>query len=129
MNERIFNLHTRKYKNELFQYFTHFQEIDVEISDRAYSTATDTRDNCRGEYLDCGGAAGAGAGLLVETQTVLLGWQQLGSDQPKKMILSGDHLGRVALRHLMWWRADGRRPHDVGRNAGYDDRTLLCLLW
>lgn len=87
---------------------THFQEIDVEISDRADSTATDTGDNCRGEYLDCGGAAGAVAGLLVETLTVLLGWQQLGSDQPKKMVLSSDHLGRVALRHLMrWWWANG----------------------
>lgn len=63
----------------------------MEISDRVDSTAKDTVDNCRGEYLDCEDAEGAVAGLLVETLIVPLGWQQLGSDQPKKMILSGDH--------------------------------------
>lgn len=112
----------------MFLEFTHFQEIDVEISDRAGSTATDTEDNCRGEYLGCGGAAGAGAGLLVETLTVPLGWQQLGSDQPKKMILCGDHFRCVALRHLMLRWADGRWSHDVRWNARHDDRPLLGLL-
>lgn len=87
--------------------FTHFQEIGVEISVHVGLAATDREDNCRGEYLDYEDAEGVVAGLLVETLTELLGWQQLGSDQPKKMVLCGDHLGCVALRrHLMLRWAD-----------------------
>lgn len=68
-------------------FFTHFQEIGVEISVRVGSIAKGTVDNYRGEYSDCGGAADAVAGLLVETLTAPLGWQQLESAQPKKMVL------------------------------------------
>lgn len=71
--------------------FTHFQEIGVEISARVDSRAMGKEDNYRGEYLDCGGAADAVVGHLMETLTVLLGWQQLGSAQPKKMVLCSDH--------------------------------------
>jgi hypothetical protein len=100
-------LNRKKSKNILnYEKFTHFQETDVEISVRAGLRATDTADNYRGEYLDCDIAGDVGAGLLEETLTALLGWQQLGSDQPKKMILRCDHFGCVALRHLMLWRAD-----------------------
>lgn len=69
----------------------------MEISVRVGSTATDIEDNCRGEYSGCADVEGAAAGLLMGTLSVPLGWQQLESAQPKKMILSGDHLGRVAL--------------------------------
>jgi hypothetical protein len=47
----------------------------------------DTVDNYRGEYLDCVDGGGVGARLLEGSQIVLLGWQQLESAQPKKMIL------------------------------------------
>lgn len=63
----------------------------MEISDRADSAATGTGDNCRGGYSGCEGAEGAVAGLLMGSRTAPLGWQQLESDQPKKMVLAGDH--------------------------------------
>lgn len=81
--------------------FTHFLEIDVEISVHADLTAMDKEDNCRGEYLDYEDAEGVVAGLLMGTLFELLGSQQLENAQPKKMVLSGDHFRCVALRHLM----------------------------
>lgn len=63
----------------------------MEISDRADSAATDTGDNCRGVCSGCEGVEGAVAGLQVGSRTALLGWQQLESDQPKKMVLAGHH--------------------------------------
>lgn len=78
--------------------FTHFLEIGVEISDHAGSAATDKVDNYHGECLGCEDVEGVAAGLLVETLIELLGWQQLGSAQPKKMVLAGgDHFRCIAL--------------------------------
>lgn len=101
----------------------------MEISVRAYLTAMGREDNCRGEYLDYEDAEDAVARLLMGSQFELLGWQQLESAQPKKMVLSGDHFWSVALWHLMWRWTDRRRSmHDVGGNARNNYWSFLNLL-
>lgn len=107
---------------------THFLETGAGIFVRVGWGATDTVDNFRGEYSGCADEGGVVGGRLVGSPTALLGWQQLESAQPKKMVLWGDHLGCVALRQLVRRRTDGRRAHDVGRNARHDDWTFLNLL-
>lgn len=79
---------------------TYFLETGEGIFYHVYLTAMDKADNCRGEYLDCACVEDVVAWLREEIQDRLvvheLRRQQLGTAEPKKMILgSGEHFSGI----------------------------------
>lgn len=84
----------------MYSSVTYFLETGAGIFSHVCLTAMDKADNCRGEYLDCACVEDVVARLREENLDRLvvheLRRQQLGTAEPKKMILgSGEHFSGI----------------------------------